>query len=128
MVNNVEQLVDMERLTLISGDINTCLDRKPNNLLTTVLQDLGFRQLVTNPTHIAGGRIDHAYLRDSKSSLSTATLTHHSPYYSDHDGLCLAFTLKVYSMALHLSEYLILVCYRVPISNKMLSRTKFGLT
>ena len=95
MVDNLEQLVDMERLTTITGDMNICLDKHPNCLLSNALSDLGFQQLVTGPTHAAGGRIDHVYLRDPLSQLANFQLTAHTPYYSDHDCLCLSMTPKV---------------------------------
>ena len=95
LVDNLEQLVDMERLTVISGDMNICLDKHPNCLLSTALGGLGFEQLVPGPTHIAGGRIDHVYLRDPHALLAGFQLTQHVPYYSDHDALCLSMTPKV---------------------------------
>ena len=91
----MEHLVDMERLTVISGDMNICLDKYPNCLLSTALGDLGFQQLVNGPTHIGGGRIDHVFIRDPHSQLATFQLTTHTPYYSDHDCLCLSMTPKV---------------------------------
>ena len=94
-MNSLEQLINLERVTAISGDMNICLDKHPNCLLSTALNDLGFQQLVTNPTHKAGGRIDHLYLRDPDSSLASFHLTPHVPYYSDHDALCLSMTPKV---------------------------------
>ena len=95
LVDHLEQLVNMERLTTISGDMNICLDKHPNCLLSTALKDLGFQQLVTGPTHKAGGRIDHLYHRDPEALLATFHLTSYVPYYSDHDALCLSMTLKV---------------------------------
>ena len=95
MVDSLEQLLDLERLTLITGDVNICLDKKPNNLITTSLHDLGFQQLVTSPTHVAGGRIDHAYLRKPEDHQTSCHLNQYSPYYSDHNGLCLSLSTKV---------------------------------
>ena len=95
MVNNLEQLINMEKLTVISGDMNICLDKHPNCLLFTALNDLGFQQLVTSPTHKAGGRIDHLYLRDPDPLLASFHLMSYVPYYSDHDALCLSMTPKV---------------------------------
>ena len=88
-------MINMQRPTIITGDLNLCLDKEPRNLLTTVLIDLGFHQLVKSPTHVRGGRIDHAYARDPESLLSSLHLTRHSPYYSDHDSLCVSFNIKV---------------------------------
>ena len=95
LVDNLEQLINMEKVTVISGDMNICLDKHPNCLLSTALGDHGFQQLVTGPTHIAGGRIDHVYIRDPHSLLASFQLTPYTPYFSDHDGLCLSMTPKV---------------------------------
>ena len=95
LVDNLEQLVDMERLTTISGDMNICLDKHPNCLLSTALHGLGFQQLVTSPTHKAGGRIDHVYLRDPQTLVAGFHLMPYNPYYSDHDALCLSMMPKV---------------------------------
>ena len=94
-MDHLEQLVDMEKLTVISGDMNICLDKDPQSLLPTVLGELGFQQLVTSPTHMAGGRIDHVYLRDPQALLAGFHVTHHTPYYSDHDAICLSMTPQV---------------------------------
>ena len=95
IVDNLEQLIHMERPTIITGDLNVCLNKEPRNLFSTVLMDLGFHQLVKDPTHVRGGRIDHAYARDPESQLSNLYLTRQSPYYSDHDSLCVSFITKV---------------------------------
>ena len=67
-------MVNMQRPTIITGDINVCLNKEPRNLLTTVLNDLGFNQLVKDATHVRGGKIDHAYARDPESQLSSLNL------------------------------------------------------
>ena len=85
----------MGRPTMITGDFNVCLDKQPKNILTTTLFDLGFQQLVKSSSHVRGGRIDHAYMRDSESQLSNLHLTQYAPYYSDHDCLCVSFNVKV---------------------------------
>ena len=95
MVDSLEQLGDLDRLTIITGDLNICMDKQPNNVIAKFLCDQGFHQLVTSPTHVAGGRIDHAYLRDPETQLVGSHLTQFSPYYSDHDALCLTLTTKV---------------------------------
>ena len=95
IVDSLEPLIDMGRPTIITGDINVCLDKEPKSLLTTVLIDLGFHQLVKDPTHVRGGRIDHAYSWDPDSELAGLHLLRYSPYYSDHDALCVSFIIKV---------------------------------
>ena len=104
-MDNLEQLVNMEKVTAISGDMNICLDKHPNCLLFTALNDLGFKQLVTDPTHRAGGRIDHLYLRDPDSLLDSFLLTSYVPYYSDHDALCLSITPKVPYFSIIITDF-----------------------
>ena len=99
IVDKLEQMIDVEQLTIITGDFNICLQREPRNLVTTVLLDLGFQQHVKSPTHIRGGIIDHAYTRDPNSQLSDLHLTQYSPYYSDHDALCMSFNIKVFMLS-----------------------------
>ena len=105
LVDNLEQLINMEKVTAISGDMNICLDKQPNCLLFTALNDLGFKQLVSGPTHRAGGRIDHLYLRDPDSLLDSFFLTSHVPYYSDHDALCLSMTPKVSYFIIMMTDF-----------------------
>ena len=95
MVENLEELIDLERLTVITGDFNVCLDKEPNNPITSFLGGLGFKQLVSKPTHKAGGRIDHAYIRDPNNKVSDSSVTQYCPYYSDHDALCLTLTTNL---------------------------------
>ena len=96
IVDKLEQMIDMEQPTIITGDFNVCLQREARNLVTTALLDLGFQQHVKSPTHIRGGIIDHAYTRDPSLQLSNIHLTQYSPYYSDHDALCMSFNIKVF--------------------------------
>ena len=44
IIDKIEQMIDMEQPTIITGDFNVCLQREPRNLVTTVLLDLGFQQ------------------------------------------------------------------------------------
>ena len=54
IVDKLEQMIDMEQPTFITGDFNVCLLREPRNLVTTALLDLGFQQHVKSSTHIRG--------------------------------------------------------------------------
>ena len=105
LVDNLEQLINMEKIAVISGDMNICLDKHPNCLLSTALKDLGFDQLVTSPTHKAGGRIDHLYLRDPDSLLASFHVMSYVPYYSDHDALCLSMTPKVSNFIMMMVDF-----------------------
>jgi exonuclease III len=89
------ELLEAERVSIITGDFNICLDEKPRNLITAFLVEQGFQQLVTAPTRVSGRRIDHAYIRDPSSQLANSHLTMYNPYYSDHDALCITLATKV---------------------------------
>ena len=52
----------------------------------------GMQQLMTEPTHILGGHIDHVYWKDEHEHWMSPIIERYSPYYSDHDGSCI--TLK----------------------------------
>ena len=85
-------LLSLDEPTLITGDINICLKKKPSNLLTTWLLQRGFSQLVTSATHIQGGLIDHIYWLDTHMKWKIPVVEMYSPYYSDHD--CMLITLN----------------------------------
>ena len=71
--------------TIIVGDFN--FDKSENNALTAFLGKRNFAQVVDWPTHKEGRTIDHCYV----SKNTRVQVTRHSPYYSDHDGLCIQF-------------------------------------
>ena len=73
--------------TLITGDMNLCLKKLPNNERSRRLMEKGFCQLVTESTHIKGGCIDHAYWLDPSNIWKKPVVERHSVYYSDHDIL-----------------------------------------
>ena len=81
-------LIDKSKPNLITGDFNLCFTKNGANSITKGLQDCGFKQLVTEATHIQGGLIDHVYWRDVRSTrFEEPTVERYSPYYSDHDAL-----------------------------------------
>ena len=51
-----------------------------------------FKQLVKEATHIQGGHIDHAYWKDTIGMWQDPAIERYSPYYSDHDGICITLT------------------------------------
>ena len=84
----LETLLDNSKPNLITGDFNLCFTKKNANSITTRLLDLGFKQLVTEATHIQGGLIDHVYWRNSRTpQFQEPIVERYSPYYSDHDAL-----------------------------------------
>ena len=78
---------DPAKLTVVCGDINVCLKKEARNKLTVELENMGFAQLNEEATHIGGGHIDHMYM--TREATGSATLERYTPFYSDHDALCL---------------------------------------
>ena len=85
----LQQMISVDRPTLISGDFNLCYRTNAANTLTSQLLMDGFEQLVTEATQIMGGLIDHLYWRDRspEARFQWPTVERRSPYYSDHDTL-----------------------------------------
>jgi hypothetical protein len=52
---------------------------------------MGFDQLVHEPTHIRGRHIDQVYFLDPSERLKPI-VDRYSPYYSDHDGICITIS------------------------------------
>ena len=84
-----------EKAVLITGDFNVCNIKKPNNVIKSSLVSNGFRLLVFESTQILGGSIDHAYWRDPNNVWEVPVVERYSPYYSDHDALCITLKSKV---------------------------------
>ena len=62
LIDELEELVDMTKMTVIGGDMNICALAQPNNQVARSLRAMGFKQIVTEATHIDGGIIDHIYI------------------------------------------------------------------
>ena len=77
-----------ERTSLITGDFNICYQMNQSNRLIQGLDQRGFSQLVNEATHIQGRHIDHVYWRDRTCTWSEPDVERYSPYYSDHDAIC----------------------------------------
>ena len=85
LAKDLEKLLQPEMTTLIVGDFNS--DKNETNAVSSFLQQKQFTQLVNWPTHRGGRTIDHCYV----SKNSNIKLSRHSPYFSDHDALCIEF-------------------------------------
>jgi hypothetical protein len=81
--------IELGRPTIITGDFNICFMENFNNRMIQGLLSLGFDQLVHEPTHIRGRHIDHVYFLDPSNRLKPI-IARYSPYYSDHDGICIS--------------------------------------
>ena len=73
------------------GDFNTCYKENSYNKLIQGLLNLGFSQLMQEPTHIRGRTIDHAYILDPNRQLRLS-IERYSPYCTDHDAICICVT------------------------------------
>ena len=83
------KLLKSEKKQVITGDFN--FDKDEKNALTKYLGEKDFVQLVHTATHDDGRVIDHCYVpRDIKEKV---IIKQHSPYYSDHDALCINLNL-----------------------------------
>ena len=90
ILQELTNLIDRKRTTLIIGDFNLCYKENGNNRLIKGLEELGFKQLIHEPTHVRGRTIDHAYLLEEKRTMKVV-IERYSPYYSDHDAVCTTF-------------------------------------
>ena len=95
ILQELSNLIDGDKTTMICGDFNICYNSDGSNKLVKTLEGLGFKQLVQESTHIKGGLIDHVYLRESKTSVSV-DCSLYSPYYCamDHDALLTTVKIK----------------------------------
>ena len=85
LVVDLGKLLHPNMTTIITGDFN--FDIKETNVLTRFLKEKKFTQVVDWPTQKEGRTIDHCYVSEN----TRVQLTRHSPYYSDHDALCIRF-------------------------------------
>ena len=87
VVEILQTLINIQKVTLIGGDINICFIKNRKNPLSSYLMSLGFSQLVKQATHIDGGLIDHVYFLQVEEQFEVH-LELVAKYYSDHDATC----------------------------------------
>ena len=83
ILENLRALENKEKANIITGDLNICALKERKGPVITVLTEQGYKLLTKESTHIKGRQIDHAYTKNA-----TASLDLYTPYYSDHDALC----------------------------------------
>ena len=93
IADKVDVWRDPAKVTVVCGDMNVCLKKEARNKLTVELESMGFAQVNEEATHIGGGHIDHMYV--SREAIGRATLERYTPFYSDHDALCLTIAKAV---------------------------------
>ena len=91
LIKNLEKIINPLKTTLVIGDMNICNKKTPNNKLRSFLEEKSFIQIVNQATHIEGGHLDHAYVRNV-GNFEEVPYFHLAPkYYSDHDALCISW-------------------------------------
>jgi len=83
---HIDLMMSDDKPLLIVGDFNFCYLKDKQNRTKYHLKANSFLQMISEPTHIEGHLLDHAYLRDKEGKLEGATELH-SKYYSDHKSL-----------------------------------------
>ena len=84
--------LDPAKTTVLLTDCNLDYLQSPGNPFTTSLEQRGFKQLVTKPTHVLGALLDHMYFYSPSLEASCKLFKAHSVFWSDHT--CLAAILK----------------------------------
>ena len=92
LLNKISKITSIKKSVIITGDFNICYLMNRTNRLIQGLESNGFQQLVRESTHIRGRHIDHAYWKDPNRFWLEPVLNRYSPYYSDHDAICLTIT------------------------------------
>ena len=90
VVLELQQILKSDKKVIITGDFN--FDKNEKNALAKYLIAKKMVQVVTDPTHDGGRCIDHCYV--PKELEEKVVLKQYSPYYSDHDALCINLNLN----------------------------------
>ena len=114
MIDDLAALIDIDKITIIVGDLNFCYVDQRNHAIAKYLEDKGFSQHVQEATHLQGGHIDHVY-SNHDPKLSEVNIMMYSPYYTyqDHDAIFVTLVkrniMKVLFVFFHIC-YLMLSC------------------
>ena len=92
LTEHLSKLITPKLTTVICGDFNLCYLSQRQNKVTKFLENNEFKQLVKDATHIKGRHIDHFYLKMSGQQIVEPTIMTYSPYYSDHDAICITLS------------------------------------
>ena len=87
LAEQLAEVIPPEGRCLVIGDFNICSRTNSNQEVFTNLVGRGFILMVSEATHLGGGRIDQAWFRGSAEG--SVNLQLYSPYYTckDHDAL-----------------------------------------
>ena len=85
LVVDLGEMLKSGKKHVVTGDFN--FDMEEKNALTKYFENLEFVQLVNSATQDGGRVIDHCYV--PKDIADNIIVKQYSPYYSDHDALCI---------------------------------------
>ena len=94
LVDKLQDLIKLDKNTLIIGDLNVCSLENPQNQLWMFLKNKSFKQIVKKATHIDGGHIDHAYIMNKGNYEEEPNIEIVPKYFSDHDAICISWKKK----------------------------------
>jgi ATP-dependent exoDNAse (exonuclease V) alpha subunit len=83
VIEKIKSMQDPEKANIITGDMNICARKQRNSPLISSLLEEKYKLMTKTATHTRGGHIDHLYVKNAEAKLHL-----YSPYYSDHDALC----------------------------------------
>ena len=82
------QLFDPSQETLVRGDLNICWKSEKGHTILNFLEDQGFEQLVSSPTHMEGRHIDQCFLFNPGNNYTrNFAVRQKSPFFTDHNIL-----------------------------------------
>ena len=83
--NDLAECLMHDDIDIILGDINIDVLDPSNQEILNVLSN--YKLLVTEPTHIAGGLLDHVYVKNTSFKNTPLECVIWSLYFSDHDAV-----------------------------------------
>ena len=83
-LKDLGSLAGAARPTFIVGDFNINFLNKPQDAILKKILSTGFKQIVSQPTHLEGGLLDHIYFKRLPFEPKVIV---NFPYYSDHGAL-----------------------------------------
>ena len=83
-LRDLGSLANAARPTFLIGDLNINFLNNPKDRIVIKILSNGFKQLVSAPTHIEGGLLDHIYIKQLSFE---PHIVINFPYYSDHGAI-----------------------------------------
>lgn len=77
-------LLNASRTQVLLGDTNVDYQKSPQNHFSHSLDQRGYQQKVTSPTHLLGALLDHVYFCSPHKEASCELYKSHSVFWSDH--------------------------------------------